>query len=100
VLGGDTPGSLFPLMASGYLGGALFHTPNVYDFPVCMHIARVLGGDALWVHDGRSVDFRRTWRDERANMFRLPGIVACAHDRTIIPILIDVARHWSAERYA
>jgi hypothetical protein len=29
----------------------------------------------------------------------LPGIVACASDRTIIPILIDVARHWSAERY-
>src|SRR2546429_5260148 len=30
VLGSDTPGSLFPLMASGDLGGALFHTPNVY----------------------------------------------------------------------
>jgi 3'(2'), 5'-bisphosphate nucleotidase len=99
VLGGDTPASLFPLMASGYLGGALFHTPNVYDFPVCMHIARVFGGDALWVHDGRPVDFRRMWRDERANMFRLPGIVACASDRTIIPTLIDVARDWSAERY-
>jgi 3'(2'), 5'-bisphosphate nucleotidase len=86
-------------MASGYLGGALFHTPNVYDFPVCMHIARVFGGDALWVHDGRPVDFRRTWRDERANMFRLPGIVACASDRTILPTLIDVARDWSSERY-
>jgi 3'(2'), 5'-bisphosphate nucleotidase len=45
------------------------------------------------------VDFRRTWRDEHANMFRLPGIVACASDRTIIPTLIDVARDWSAERY-
>lgn len=99
VLGADTPGSLFPLMASGYLGGALFHTPNVYDFPVCMHVARVLGGDAVWVHDGKRVDFHRTWRDERANMFRLPGIVACASDRTIIPTLVDVARHWSCERY-
>jgi 3'(2'), 5'-bisphosphate nucleotidase len=99
VLGGDTPGSLFPLMASGYLGGALYHTPNVYDFPVCMHIARVFGGDAVWVHDGKRVDFRRMWRDERANMFRLPGIVACASDPTLIPTLIDVARQWSAERY-
>jgi 3'(2'), 5'-bisphosphate nucleotidase len=99
VLGADTPGSLFPLMASGYLGGALFHTPNVYDFPVCMHIARVLGGDTVWAHDGKRVDFHRIWRDERANMFRLPGIVACASDRTIIPTLIDVARHWSPERY-
>jgi 3'(2'), 5'-bisphosphate nucleotidase len=99
VLGGDTPGSLFPLMASGYLGGALFHTPNVYDFPVCMHIARRFGGDAIWVHDGRPVDFRQTWRDERANMIRLPGIVACASDRGVLPALADVARHWSVDRY-
>ena len=99
VLGGDTPGSLFPLMANGYLGGALFHTPNVYDFPVCMHVARALGGDAVWAHDGTRVDFRRVWRDERANMFRLPGIVACASDPRVIPTLVDVARHWSAERY-
>lgn len=99
VLGGDTPGSLFPLMVSGHLGGALYHTPNVYDFPVCMHIARRFGGDAVWVHDGRSVDFRRMWRDERANMFRLPGIVACASDRAVLPALAEVARHWSADRY-
>ena len=99
ILGSDTPGSLFPLMASGYLGGALFHTPNVYDFPVCMHVARVFGGDAVWVHDGRRVDFRRTWRDARANMVRLPGIVACASDPAIMPPLIEVARGWSPERY-
>jgi 3'(2'), 5'-bisphosphate nucleotidase len=100
VLGTDTPGSLYPLMASGYLGGALFHTPNVYDFPVCMHVARALGGDAIWVHGGTAVDFRRVWRDERANMFRLPGIVACASDPSVTPTLVDVARHWSTERYA
>jgi 3'(2'), 5'-bisphosphate nucleotidase len=99
VLGGNTPGSLFPLMANGYLGGALFHTPNVYDFPVCMHIARRFGGDAVWVHDGRPVDFRQTWRDERANMLRLPGIVACASDRRVLPTLAEVARHWAADRY-
>jgi 3'(2'), 5'-bisphosphate nucleotidase len=99
VLGGDTPGSLFPLIASGYLGGALFHTPNVYDFPVCMHLARVLGGDAVRAHDGRRVDFREMWRDERANMFRLPWIVACAVDRRVLATLVEVARGWSIERY-
>ena len=99
VLGNDTPGSLFPLMANGYLGGALFHTPNVYDFPVCMHLARVLGGDAIRVHDGRRVDFSELWRDERANMLRLPGIVACASDRRVVATLVEVARHWSADRY-
>jgi 3'(2'), 5'-bisphosphate nucleotidase len=99
VLGGDTPGSLFPLMANGYLGGALFHTPNVYDFPVAMHLARVLGGDAIRAHDGRRADFREVWRDERSNMFRLQGIVACAVDRRVLATLVDVARGWSTERY-
>ena len=99
VLGDDTPGSLFPLMANGYLGGALFHTPNVYDFPVAMHLARVLGGDAIRAHDGRRADFREVWRDERSNMFRLQGIVACAVDRRVLATLVDVARGWSTERY-
>jgi len=99
VLGNETPGSLFPLVANGYLGGALVHTPNVYDFPVCMHLARVLGGDAIRAHDGRRVDFREVWRDERAKMFRLPGIVACATDRRVIETLVDVARGWSTDRY-
>ena len=100
VLGSETPGSLYPIMARGYLGGALFHTPNVYDFPVCMHIARALGGDAVWVRDGRPVDFGRVWLDERSNMLRLPGIVACAIDRRVIATLVDVARDWSDVRYA
>jgi 3'(2'), 5'-bisphosphate nucleotidase len=99
VLGSDTPGSLYPLMARGDLGGALFHTPNVYDFPVCMHLARALGGDAVWVREGRPVDFGGLWRDERSSMLRLPGIVACASDRSVIATLVDVARDWSAERY-
>ena len=99
VLGGDTPGSLFPLMANGYLGGALFHTPNVYDFPVAMHLARVLGGDAIRAHDGQRADFREVWRDERSNMFRLSGIIACAVDHRVLATLVDVARGWSTERY-
>jgi len=100
VLGSETPGSLYPIMARGYLGGALFHTPNVYDFPVCMHIARALGGDAVWVRDGRPVDFGSLWLDERSNMLRLPGIVACAIDRRVMATLVDVARDWSDVRYA
>lgn len=99
LLGGDTGGSLYPLLARGELGGALVHTPNVYDFPVAMHVVRILGGDAVWTHDGRRVDFRTVWRDERASMLRLPGIVACAVDRAMIPTLVGVARDWSRESY-
>ena len=100
VLGGETGGSLFPLLARGDLAGALFHTPNVYDFPVCLHLARLLGGDAVWAHEGRPVDFRRVWRDERSGMLRLPGIVACAVDPAMLPPLAAVARRWNPERYA
>lgn len=100
LLGGDTGGSLYPLLARGDLGGALVLTPNVYDFPVAMHVARILGGDAVSVPDGRRVDFRETWRDERANMLRLPGIVACAVDPAMLRPLVDVAKKWSPERYA
>jgi 3'(2'), 5'-bisphosphate nucleotidase len=99
VLGGDVEEGLYPLMARGQLGGALFHTPNVYDFPVSVHVARALGGDAVWVHDGRRLDFRSVWRDERASMLRLPGIVACAFDRDVLKALSEVARDWSRERY-
>ena len=99
VLGGDTGGSLFPLVARGDLAGAVYHTPNVYDFPVCVHLARLLGGDAVWAHDGRPMDFRSVWRDERSNMLRVPGIVACAVDPAMIPPLVDVARRWKPARH-
>ena len=99
VVGADIRGSLYPLMARGDVGGTVVHTPNVYDFPVCLHLARLFGGDAVWVRDGRSVDFRRAWRDERANMLRLPGIVACARDPRVLATLVNVARHWNAERH-
>lgn len=99
LLGGQTGGSLYPLLARGELGGALFHTPNVYDFPVAAHVARLLGGDAVWVHDGRPADFRSLWLDERARMLRLPGIVACAVDRGVLAALVAVAKDWSPARY-
>ena len=99
VLGDETGGSLFPLLARGDLAGAVYHTPNVYDFPVCVHLARRLGGDAVWAHDGRPMDFRSVWRDERSSMLRVPGIVVCAVDPAMIPPLVDVARRWSPQRY-
>ena len=80
------------------MGGAVVHTPNVYDFPACLHLARLFGGDAARGRDGR-LYFRRAWRDERANMLRLPGIVACARDPRVLATLVNVARHWNAERY-
>lgn len=94
------PGSVYELLARGELGGSLIHTPNVYDFPVALHIARLLGGDAVWVHDRRPVHFGTLWRDERADMLRLPGIVACSPDRRTLDILCDLARDWNPERYA
>ncbi|MBX3442192.1 MAG: inositol monophosphatase [Planctomyces sp.] len=94
------PGSIYPLMATGEFGGSLIHSPNIYDFPVALHLARVLGGDAVWVHDRRPVHFGETWLDDRADMLRLPGIVACAIDPAVLNILCDVAKDWNPVRYA
>lgn len=95
----DMPGSIYPLIASGEFEGSLIHTPNVYDFPVSLHIVRQLGGDAVWVHNGEPVHFRETWLDERAGMLRLPGIVACAIDADVRQKLVDLARDWNPIRY-
>lgn len=96
----DMPGSIYPLLARGDFGGSLIHSPNVYDFPVSLHIARILGGDAVWVHDGRPVNFQKTWMDDRADMLRLPGIIACAVNRRTLASLVDLARDWNPLRYA
>lgn len=93
------PGSIYELFARGEFAGSLIHSPNVYDFPVSLQLARLLGGDAVWVHSGASVHFRETWLDERADMVRLPGIVACAVDRHVLDTLIQVARNWNPDRY-
>lgn len=95
----DMPGSIYPLLASGEFAGSLIHSPNIYDFPVSLHIARVLGGDAVWVHNGESVNFRETWLDDRADMLRLPGIVASSVDPQVRKTLIQLARGWSPVRY-
>lgn len=95
----QTPGCLYDLMATGAFGGSLIHSPNVYDFPVSVQIARQLGGDSVSVRTGRPVDFRDLWYDERSKMWRLRGIVATAVDPAALPILCDVARNWSDDRY-
>lgn len=95
----DLPGCIFELIAKGEFGGSLIHSPNVYDFPVSLHIARVLGGDALWVHNRQPVNFSELWMDERASMLRLPGIIACSPNRETLATLCEVAKDWSPIRY-
>jgi 3'(2'), 5'-bisphosphate nucleotidase len=95
----DMPGSIYPLLARGEFAGSLIHTPNVYDFPVSLHVARALGGDAVWVHSGEPVHFGEMWTDERADMLRLPGIVACSVDRHVRDTLCRLARDWDRRRY-
>jgi 3'(2'), 5'-bisphosphate nucleotidase len=86
-------------IAAGEVSGALFHSPNVYDFPVMMHLLRILGGGAVRVHDGKPVDFHGVWRDERANLLRLPGIVAASVDAGMLGRLVELARDWNPVRY-
>ena len=93
-------GSIYPLMAEGRFAGSLIHSPNIYDFPVSMQIARVLGGDAVWVHDRAPVDFSCLWNDEKANMLRLPGIIACSEHADVLDTLCQLAQDWSPVRYA
>jgi 3'(2'), 5'-bisphosphate nucleotidase len=92
-------GSIYELRARGLFGGSLIHSPNVYDFPVSLHIVRVLGGDAVWVHNQQPVNFHETWLDERANMIRLPGIVACCTSPKTLDTLCTLARDWNPLRY-
>lgn len=96
----DMPGSIYELMARGTFGGSLIHSPNVYDFPVGLHIARAFGGDAVWVHNGEPVHFGETWMDNRADMLRLPGICACSPDREVLKTLCALAKDWNPVRYA
>jgi len=96
----EMPGCIFDLMATGEFSGSLIHSPNVYDFPISLHIGRVLGGDAVWVHNREPVHFGETWLDDRANMLRLPGIVACSSDRSVLATLCDLSRDWNRVRYS
>jgi 3'(2'), 5'-bisphosphate nucleotidase len=94
------PGCIYDHMARGEFAGSLIHSPNIYDFPVALHVARALGGDALWVHNREPIHFGETWMDDRADMLRLPGVCACSMDRGILDKLCAHARDWSPIRYA
>ena len=92
-------GSIYPLMARGEFAGSLIHTPNIYDFPVSMHIARVLGGEAVCVSDREPVRYEDVWMDDRAGMVRFPGIVACSERPDVLEQLCDLSRDWNPDRY-
>ena len=79
--------------------GALIQSPNVYDFPVSLHLCRILGGDAVWVHNNESVHFQETWLDSKSDMRRLPGIVACSSDPVILQKLVTLSKDWNPDRY-
>lgn len=96
----EMQGSIYPLMATGEYAGSLIHSPNIYDFPVSMHIARELGGNAIWVHNGQPVHYRELWMDDRANMLRFPGIVACSEHPEVNERLMELAKDWNPVRYA
>lgn len=95
----DLPGCAYELIARGELDGCLIHSPNVYDFPVTSHLCRILGGDAAWVRNGETITFRETWLDDKSNMRRLPGIVACASSHEALQTLIALAKDWHPHRY-
>ena len=95
----DLPGRPYELLARGVIQGALLHSPNVYDFPVIAHVARLYGGDAVFVSSGKSVQFDDVWLDPKAKMLRLLGVVACSTNHDDLHTLCDLARNWHPDRY-
>ncbi len=95
----DTKGSIYELMARGEYVGSLIHSPNIYDFPVSMQIARTWGGDAVMTETEQPVNFHELWMDERCDMLRVRGIVACSPDKEVLKTLCEVAKGWNQDRY-
>ena len=99
VVADDTPGSIYDLMATGAFAGSLIHSPNVYDYPAAAQIAAAYGGGSVWCDTGDPVHFRELWLDERADMLRLPRVVATASDPAVLATLRKVGRGWDPRRY-
>lgn len=99
VVSDDMPGSMYDLIGSGEFAGSLIRTPNVYDFPVSLQMCRIMGGDSIWVHNREKVNFSELWLDERANMIRLPGIVATSPYPDVLDKLASLAKDWNPIRY-
>ena len=95
-----TPGCLYDLMSTGRFGGSLIQSPNIYDYPVSVHIARLLGGDSVHVRTGKRADFSDLWYDESSKMWRLRGVVATAIQPEVLERLCEVARDWNEDRYS
>ncbi|MBI3966729.1 MAG: inositol monophosphatase [Chloroflexi bacterium] len=93
VGGGDR--NLWLKMALGEVTGAVVDTPNVYDFPAGLHVARVRGGDGVWLPSRERVHFRDLWWDERAKCVRLHGLVAFATEPAVLADLTEIASDWS-----
>lgn len=99
VVADETPGSIYDLMATGAFVGSLIHSPNVYDYPAAAQIAAGFGGGSVWCDTGEPVHYRELWMDERADMLRLPRVVATASDPAALATLREVGRGWRPERY-
>jgi 3'(2'), 5'-bisphosphate nucleotidase len=95
----DMPGSIYDLIGRGEFAGSLIHTPNVYDFPVSLQMCRIMGGDSIWVHNSEKVNFSEFWLDDRADMLRLPGIVATSPYPEVLAKLAALAKDWNPIRY-
>lgn len=94
------PSSVYPLLATGDFCGSLIHTPNIYDFPVSLQLARRFGGDAVRVDTGAPVDFTDTWMDEKSGMLRVHGIIALADNPDDLQTLCELGKAWNPVRYS
>ena len=59
----------------------------------------LLGGDAVWAHNSQPVHYRELWMDDRADMLRFPGVVACSEFADVNRRLCELAKEWSQVRY-
>ena len=94
------PSSVYPLLATGEFCGSLIHTPNIYDFPVSLQLARRFGGNAVRVDTRAQIDFKDTWMDEKSGMLRLHGIIALADNPQDLDTLCELAKDWNPKRYS
>ena len=99
VVADDTPGSVYDLLATGAFAGSLIHSPNVYDYPAAAQICTAFGGGSVWCDTGEPVHYRDLWTDEKADMLRLPRVVATAGDPAVLAALREVGRNWDPRRY-
>jgi 3'(2'), 5'-bisphosphate nucleotidase len=59
--------------------------------------AHQYGGEP--VNQGEPVNLRDLWVDDRADMLRLPGIIACSANRQTLAVLCDLAKDWNPAWY-